>query len=274
LVEVLLGEGAEVRVCFQAREVLDAPAHARVILLNAARDAEILNLARPVVAERKLRLFVWLRPGDRRELGLRARDFLDWMQETVDVPEFPPGYVGEPVDWELASHALAEAGKTDPRIQAARLHLDPMAISLETGGKLPPRFGSDPGRGHVPKLRILFPSYRVTFDTELDFNGQLVVRYQGTPLRYYDQIEIVIEPSSLPIGLEIRDFMSGAHDWEIRAQTICDKQIDVWARGPHGCYWDSAEGKMEVEIIAISGEEALEPRRLFIEITKVDSNNG
>lgn len=230
LIELLLEEGAPVRVCFAAHELLEAPEDARVVLLHAARDADFLNMARPVVSERRLRVLVWLRPGDRRELSRRARDFLDWMQESVDVPEFMPRYaeealrrtieegtsiswegppvgelvrdlpilfpfiaddveaitamrkgpvvihrprdadeigrfeamhraagsgfgiiweepavlpvgteriIAEPLEWELAAEALEKAEVADPRIEAARLHLDPVEISRLAGMEPP-----------------------------------------------------------------------------------------------------------------------------------------
>lgn len=85
-------------MCFEARELLDAPEDARVVLLHAERDAELLNVVRPAISERRLRVLVWLRPGDRRALSRRARDFVDWMQESVDVSEFVPAYAGETLD--------------------------------------------------------------------------------------------------------------------------------------------------------------------------------
>lgn len=229
LIELLLEDRAPVRVCFTARELLDAPEDARVVLLHAARDAEFLNMVRPVVSERRLRVLVWLQPGDRRELSRRARDFLDWMQESVDIPEFVPRYaeealrrvfdegasiswegpfpsslvtpitvllphdddalaieamrrgpvvihrprdaeevahfeamrsiadgghgilweepavlpagatrvIAEPLDWEVAAGWLEEAGVEDPRIEAAKLQLDPLAISSRAGREPP-----------------------------------------------------------------------------------------------------------------------------------------
>lgn len=229
LIELLLLEEAPIRVCFEAQELLDVPEGACVVLLNAARDAELLNLMRPVVAERCLRVLVWLRPGDRRELSRRARDFLDWMQESVDVPAFVPAYatealhrvtvegeslvwegpplrnlipdaivlmpgriddedaiaamqkgpvvihrprdadevarfehlhrmaggtfgivweepavlprgvariVAEPFDWEVAAEWLASAGVDEPRLEAAKLSLDPLEISRRAGREL------------------------------------------------------------------------------------------------------------------------------------------
>lgn len=231
LVELLLEDGAEVRICFEVREILDAPDDSRVVLLNAVRDAELLNLVRPVVSERRLRLLVWLRPGDRRELSRRARDFVDWMQESIDVPKVVPRYawsalqqaletgtsttwegssldelipgaqvlrpektdedfgieamrsgpvvvhragneeevdgieamhraaggsfgliwhdpavlparvtriVARPLDWQSASKWLAAAGSKYPRLEAARLHLDPITISARAGRPPPP----------------------------------------------------------------------------------------------------------------------------------------
>lgn len=219
------------RACFTARELLDAPEDARVVLLHAARYADFLNMVRPVVSERRLRVLVWLQQGDRRQLSRRAPDFLDWMQEYVTIPDFPPPYalraldrareegasvvwegrplydllpgaavllpddvaehdaieamrkgmvvvhrprdlaeiarfeamhrtaggrfgiiwdepailpagatriIAEPLDWEQASEWLAQADVDQPRIEAARLALDPMAIALRAGRAAPP----------------------------------------------------------------------------------------------------------------------------------------
>lgn len=82
-------------VCLGPRELSTAPIGALVVLLGAAQDATWLNLARPVISERELRVFVWLEPGDRSVLRDEATDFLDWMRQTVDIPPGTPRYAIE-----------------------------------------------------------------------------------------------------------------------------------------------------------------------------------
>jgi hypothetical protein len=299
LIERLREGSADVRVCFSGREILAVPEGSRVVLLHAARDAEFLNMVRPVVAERRLRVFVWLQPGDRRELSRRARDFLDWVQVTIDVPRFVPEYamaalrraldggasvvwegpslselipevavllpnaddgqalaamrqgpvvvrdargveevgrfealhratggefgiiwerpdvlpqcaervIADPLDWQLASTWLDEAGIQDPRVEAARLHLDPVAIAHRAGREPPPLLAAKSAVGATSAaaagsggMHSYFPSGSVTLTAEIDEHGGLEVRHQGVPLGDYDDALVIVEvPSSLPL---------------------------------------------------------------------------
>jgi len=79
-----------VRVCVSAHELLEAPVEARVVLLNAVRDAAWLNLNRPVVSERGLAMFLWLTTDEWTELRSAAPDFVDWVSHRVVVPRFGP----------------------------------------------------------------------------------------------------------------------------------------------------------------------------------------
>lgn len=95
LLRALQSTGQPVDVCLSAQELPSILENSWVVLLNAARDASWLNLARPVIPERGLRVLVWLRPGDRAVLRRDAPDFLDWMQQTVDLPELTPDYANQ-----------------------------------------------------------------------------------------------------------------------------------------------------------------------------------
>lgn len=109
LCRALLADGPT-SICFSGPELLEVTSGNRVVLLNAARDADYLNAVRPVIAEHELRVFVWLKPGDRATLRQHAPDFLDWMQQSIDVPAFLPEYAtralkaalndGESITWE------------------------------------------------------------------------------------------------------------------------------------------------------------------------------
>lgn len=344
-----------------------------MVLLHAARDAELLNRVRPIVAERRLRVFVWLQAGDRRELRRRARDFLDWMQLTVEVPSFVPTYaltalhralddgaslvwegpplrelipevtvlspsvtdgdalaamqhgpvviqaargtseithfealhraagkrwailweqpdivpehadrvIATPLDWELASAWLADAGVAESRIEAARLELDPIAVSRRAGRELPPlsAAGGATGshglqRGTKPgpnALRVSLPPKPVILTLERDDQGQLVMRYQDIPLSsFQDALAIVEEPSSLPVTIEIHDFESRGERWTVTAE----HGGYVWARGPGRCQssWDGTEGKVEVVVVASSARGSSQSRSFFVEVTATGSD--
>lgn len=369
LIGQLLEGSADVRVCFSGRELLAAPEGSRLVLLHAARDAELLNLVRPVVAERRLRVFVWLQSGDRSELSRRSRDFLDWMQLTIDVPSFAPRYamaalergldggaslvwegqsleelvpeiarlrpgvdedealaamrrgpvvicnargmtevdrfealhhaagqgfamiwegpnvlperstriIAYPLDWEVASAWLDGAGVREPRIEAAKLDLDPVAVSYRAGREPPPLLASGPESqsfavsvmGPRPEpLREYFPAGLVTLTAELDSNDQLVLRKQGIPLSLHgDRLEIIDDPSSLPVEVEIRDFDSGGTHWTVEAH----HGDRVWEREPTGCRsrWVETE-EVEVVVVATSASgPRSQARSFFLTITPI-----
>jgi integrase len=130
LVEALEDGSDPLVIAFSVTDLLDAPAGARVVLLDALRDPDGLNLVRPVVVERGLRVFVWLYPGELGQLRRRAPDFVDWMQRSVDIPVFLPDFVREeaqagawvsrPMAWDEAAAALEARGVADPRVEAGR----------------------------------------------------------------------------------------------------------------------------------------------------------
>ena len=88
LVAELRGDGAPVRVCVDPRELLSIPAGSRVVLLEYVHDLAWLNLHRPVVRERKLRLFLWCLDQHINEMRVHAADFLDWVSHRVTIPPF------------------------------------------------------------------------------------------------------------------------------------------------------------------------------------------
>lgn len=367
-----VSEGAtDVRVCFTGSELVQAPEGARVVLLNAARDAELLNRVRPVIAERRLQLFVWLRPGDRRELSRRARDFLDWMQQSVDVPGFAPAYavvalrdrleqhasttwegprlrelvsevtvlhsdvdeaeaiaamrrgpvvvhragsvdeiarieamhrvageqhgiiweepavlpegvariIARPLDWEVASAWLSVAGVKEPRIEAARLLLDPMEVARRAGRDPPPlgasselqpsSAGTD-ALGVGPRsMHIHAHSRAVTLTAGLDVHGELEVRHRGTPLGYFGSaIAIEEDPSLLPVTIEILDFTGESQVWRVTAYHQGSQRAEVWQRDADRCHarWGETEGSMDIEVVATSTDGEQRARHILIEV--------
>jgi hypothetical protein len=361
-------------VCFSGPELLQAPEGARVVLLNAARDAELLNLARTVISERRLHVLVWLRPEDRRELRRRARDFLDWMQQSVDVPDFAPAYavvalrdsleqhasttwegprlrelipevtvlhpdvgvdeataamrqgpvvvhragavdevariealhrvaggehgiiweepavlpggarriIARPLDWELASEWLSMAGVNEPRVEAARLGLDPMAVARRAGRE-PPLLGSSSeppqssngtdGVGNGTRaLHVLARSWTVTITAGLDSRGGLELRDRGTPLHYYDNLVFEADSSVLPLRIEIRDFLEHRAGWEVTAYNLGNQGSEAWVRDVDRCYfdWGPTKGRVDVEVVATSDRGEQRAHHIRIEVIASD----
>lgn len=85
-------EGVAVAVCFEPRELLGLAPHTRVVLIPSLDHAEWLNLNRPVVSERALRVFLWVSRRLHLALRRRAPDFMDWMSRRVEVPQGSPGF--------------------------------------------------------------------------------------------------------------------------------------------------------------------------------------
>lgn len=118
---------------------------------------------------------------------------------------------------------------------------------------------------------MLFPAKPVVLTLERDDQGQLVLRYQDTPLSLFqDALAIIEEPSSLPVTIEIRDFESRGERWTVTAQ----HGGHVWVRGLGGCHfsWDVTEGAVEVVVVASSARGSSQSRSFFVEVTATGSD--
>lgn len=89
----LLQIDADVRVCLEARQLVSLPEHSLVLLRLQTRDAEWLNLRRPMFAQRRLRVVLWSEPGIAEQVRDRAPDFFDWISHIVSCPEIVPAHV-------------------------------------------------------------------------------------------------------------------------------------------------------------------------------------
>lgn len=133
-----------VHVCFSPRELQDAPAGARVVLVGAEREPEWLNLHRPVVRERSLVLLLWVTDLGLEPLRRNAPDFLDWVSHRVEVPRFAPEEAARELELALArAKWIAVAGAELVAVAAegrheldAKQHYDDLAGALESGDVL------------------------------------------------------------------------------------------------------------------------------------------
>ncbi|MCA9699079.1 MAG: hypothetical protein KC431_16270, partial [Myxococcales bacterium] len=74
------------QVCLRAEELEQVPDESRVLLRVRPDDAAWLNLRRPLVAEKKLRLVLWADEPAMAALVREAVDFYDWISREVSVP--------------------------------------------------------------------------------------------------------------------------------------------------------------------------------------------
>jgi RNA polymerase sigma factor (sigma-70 family) len=108
LVSMLLEHAAPPVICFHAPELLDVPNDSLVVLTVHESELRWLNLNRPLVANKRLRLLLWLEfPLHRLRGG--APDFFDWISHVVRCPKRPPRFAvqalldaraaNQPVTW-------------------------------------------------------------------------------------------------------------------------------------------------------------------------------
>lgn len=91
LASSLLHEASPPVVCFHAPELLDVPSGSLVVLTLHETELNWLNLNRPIIANKRLRLVLWLEfPLHRLRGG--APDFFDWISHVVRCPSRPPGF--------------------------------------------------------------------------------------------------------------------------------------------------------------------------------------
>lgn len=91
LMRCLLDIDPQPVVCFHAPELLDAAEGSLVVLVVQPDELRWLNLNRPILANRKLRLVLWL-DFPLHELRDGAPDFFDWISHVVRCPERPPAF--------------------------------------------------------------------------------------------------------------------------------------------------------------------------------------
>lgn len=123
LVSMLLEREPPV-VCFHVTELLDVPVGSLVVLTLHEAELNWINLNRPIIATKRLRLVLWLEFPLHR-LKARAPDFFDWISHVVRCPRLPPQITVRKLrDARAAQRAVAWRGKD---LEAA---LDRLGVGL------------------------------------------------------------------------------------------------------------------------------------------------
>jgi tetratricopeptide (TPR) repeat protein len=80
-----------VKVLFSAVDLINVPEDSRVVLTEMTeREAQWLNLVRPIVSERRLKMVVWASDEGINLLVRHASDFMDWASHRLEVPPTLP----------------------------------------------------------------------------------------------------------------------------------------------------------------------------------------
>jgi len=74
------------RVCMTAPELATVERGSRVLLRVRAEDSTWLNLYRPIIADRELRLVLWADGETAATLAREAVDFVSWLVRVIEVP--------------------------------------------------------------------------------------------------------------------------------------------------------------------------------------------
>lgn len=74
------------------RAILTVPEGATLVLVPRPEDADWLNIQRPAVARRNLKVVLWCDAETRVALAQQARDFFDWISHHHEAPAAPAPY--------------------------------------------------------------------------------------------------------------------------------------------------------------------------------------
>lgn len=215
LIRSLLEQGQSPRVCFHAPELLDVPEGGLVVLQVQLDELVWLNLNRPLVATRRLRLLLWL-TFPLHELKGGAPDFFDWISHVVRCPEQPPAFAvrglqaaraaGRPLSWRGTGLDLAAAGA---EIELSRVrgnyHFDPLVDKLARLGERVPVFTDWSDRRRMVRAELLMRQASRPFAL-IEHGGPSIggwVEFEGDPLPWsvavsrLEQISSDVERSRL-----------------------------------------------------------------------------
>lgn len=92
LVRALCAEHPDLWVVTEAARIEDAPQGSVIVLATRKEDAIWLNVARPIFADRALRVVLWSDTETSADLARRAPDFFNWIGRRLSCPPAPPGF--------------------------------------------------------------------------------------------------------------------------------------------------------------------------------------
>lgn len=130
LVEVLLDVDPECEVLASAAG-LDRIGSDRVVLLRVVPDElRALNLVRPLLAERRLRVVLWTEPGNADTVATRASDLWSWVQAVFTPPAALPVFVARGLELALEWGWVAWTGERVPVARSHRLSAEDEYASI------------------------------------------------------------------------------------------------------------------------------------------------
>ena len=147
LVSMLLEREPPV-VCFHVTDLLDVPAGSLVVLTLHEAELNWINLNRPIIANKRLRLVLWL-DFPLHRLKAKAPDFFDWISHIVRCPRLPPQLTVrklrdaraalQPVAWrgKDLDEALDRIGEGLIRIEARGTFAQLVAAVEKVGDRVP-----------------------------------------------------------------------------------------------------------------------------------------
>jgi predicted MPP superfamily phosphohydrolase len=92
LVRALCAEHPDLLVLTEAAQIEEAPHGAVIVLATRVEDAAWLNIARPIFAERALRMVLWSKGEVTADFARLAPDFFDWIARRFECPSGPPAF--------------------------------------------------------------------------------------------------------------------------------------------------------------------------------------
>jgi len=110
-VRALCAEHPELIVLTEAARIEEVPHGSVIVLATRVEDASWLNMARPIFAERALKVVLWSKTETTGELARRAPDFFDWIARRVECPGGPPAFAVTGLRAALRARAWAVAWK-------------------------------------------------------------------------------------------------------------------------------------------------------------------
>jgi len=133
LTRAFAGHGQQLRVITDVGALAEVPAGATVALCVRPDDVTWLNRQRPLFADRRLRVFLWVSPATAADLRERAPDFFDWISHHQLVPPATPAFVRRPVA--LAGAPGLQAEGTAPDAVALLARCDVTAVPIVFDGQ-------------------------------------------------------------------------------------------------------------------------------------------
>jgi hypothetical protein len=136
LVRALVADHPDLRVLTEAAQVEQVPHGSVLVLAIRPEDATWLNMARPIFAERALRVVLWSHAEVTASLARRAPDFFDWVGRRFECPSGPPAFTVRGLQASLRARAWAVAFR-GPSLETAFAVAFPKRALVKANATMP-----------------------------------------------------------------------------------------------------------------------------------------